>query len=293
MRHEFGTKVFKVSLDAGFTCPNRDGTKGTGGCAFCSAAGSGDFAGDRTMDISSQFRRVKEIMHRKWPNAKYIGYFQAFTNTYAPARYLRQLYDSILKENGVVGISVATRPDCLPDDILDMLGEINRETYLWVELGLQTLHQSTARLLNLGYDGSDFVQALKALRQRGIRVCPHIILGLPGETYDMMMETARALSLLDIQGIKMHLLHVMRETNLALMYERGEFELLTQDEYVSLVVDILEILPPPVVIHRVTGDSPREALIGPEWSLRKWEVLNGIDKELLRRDTWQGKLFNG
>ncbi len=293
MRHEFGTKVFKVSLDAGFTCPNRDGTKGTGGCAFCSAAGSGDFAGDRTMDISSQFRRVKEIMHRKWPNAKYIGYFQAFTNTYAPARYLRQLYDSILKENGVVGISVATRPDCLPDDILDMLGEINRETYLWVELGLQTLHQSTARLMNLGYDGSDFVQALKALRQRGIRVCPHIILGLPGETYDMMMETARALSLLDIQGIKMHLLHVMRETNLALMYERGEFELLTQDEYVSLVVDILEILPPPVVIHRVTGDSPREALIGPEWSLRKWEVLNGIDKELLRRDTWQGKLFNG
>lgn len=289
LRQEFGTKVFKVPLDAGLTCPNRDGTRGVGGCAFCSPAGSGDFAGDRALDIKSQFRQVKETMHRKWPNAKYIAYFQAFTNTYAPSQVLRGLYYSILEENGVVGISIATRPDCLPQDTLDLLEEINQQTYLWLELGLQSIHRSTAKDMNLGYGWTEFAQAWQSLRKRDIRVCPHIILGLPGEDYRMMIETASVLASLDTQGIKIHLLHVMRSTRLETMYRQGRFELLTQDEYVKLVVDILEILPPEMVVHRLTGDSPRETLIGPEWSLKKWEVLNSIDKELRRRDTWQGK----
>lgn len=293
LRQEFGTKVFKVALDAGFTCPNRDGSKGVGGCAFCSPAGSGDFAGNRMLDISSQFRQVKEMMHHKWPHAQYIAYFQAFTNTYAPSQVLRELYYSILEESGVVGLSIATRPDCLPEDTLNLLEEINHRTYLWLELGLQSIHQSTAQAMNLGYGWPDFVQALQGLRQRSIRVCPHIILGLPGEDYEMMMETARVLASLDIQGIKIHLLHVMRDTRLETMYRQGGFRLLTQEEYVRLVVDILEILPPHIVVHRLTGDSPRETLIGPEWSLKKWEVLNSIDAELLRRDTWQGKHHQG
>lgn len=293
LRQKFGAKVFKVALDAGFTCPNRDGSKGVGGCAFCSPAGSGDFAGSRALDIRSQFRQVKDMMHQKWPHAQYIAYFQAFTNTYAPSQVLREIYYSILEENGVVGLSIATRPDCLPEDTLDLLEEINRRTYLWLELGLQSIHRSTARAMNLGYGWADFAEALGGLRRRGIRVCPHIILGLPGEDYEMMMETARVLASLDIQGIKIHLLHVMRGTRLEATYRQGGFRLLTQEEYVRLVVDILEILPPHVVVHRLTGDSPRETLIGPEWSLKKWEVLNSIDAELLRRDTWQGKFYQG
>jgi len=293
LRQKFGTKVFKVALDAGFTCPNRDGSKGGGGCLFCSPAGSGDFAGDRSLDIRSQFCQVKEMMHKKWPHAQYIAYFQAFTNTYAPAPVLRELYYSILEESGVVGLSIATRADCLPEDTLNLLEEVNQQTYLWLELGLQSIHPSTAQAMNLGYGWADFVEALGGLRRRGIRVCPHIILGLPGEDYRMMMETARALSSLDIQGIKIHLLHVMRDTRLEAMYRQGQFELLTREEYVRLVVDILEILPPQIVIHRLTGDSPRETLIGPEWSLKKWEVLNSIDAELLRRDSWQGKYYQG
>ncbi|MGI6550355.1 MAG: TIGR01212 family radical SAM protein [Syntrophomonadales bacterium] len=293
LRQEFGTKVFKVSLDAGFTCPNRDGTRGVGGCAFCSPAGSGDFAGARALSIKSQFHQVREMMHRKWPQAKYIAYFQAFTNTYAPSPVLRELYYSILEENGVVGISIATRPDCLSEDTLDLLAELNQKTYLWLELGLQTVHRATADAMNLGYGWDEFVKALGGLRKRGIRVCPHIILGLPGEDRGMMMETASVLASRDIQGIKIHLLHVMRGTRLETLYRQGGFELLTQDEYIRLVVDILEILPPEIVIHRLTGDSPREALIGPEWSLKKWEVLNSIDAELRRRDTWQGKFHHG
>ena len=293
LRQKFGTKVFKVALDAGFTCPNRDGSKGVGGCAFCSPAGSGDFAGDRSLDVRTQFRQMKEMMHKKWPHAQYIAYFQAFTNTYAPAPVLRELYYSILEDDGLVGISIATRPDCLPEDTLNLLEELNQQTYLWLELGLQTIHRSTAQAMNLGYGWADFVGSLEGLRRRGIRVCPHIILGLPGEDYRMMMETAQALASLDIQGIKIHLLHVMRDTRLEAMYRQGQFELLTREEYVRLVVDILEILPPDLVIHRLTGDSPRETLIGPEWSLKKWEVLNSIDAELLRRDSWQGKYYQG
>lgn len=290
LRQRFGTKVFKVPLNAGFTCPNRDGTKGWGGCAFCGPQGAGEFAGKSCLGLADQFNLVREMMHRKWPQAKYIAYFQPFTNTYAPPEVLKQKYQEVLDLEGVVGISIATRPDCLPSGVLEVISEINRKTYLWVELGLQTIHEDTARLLNLGYNAEDFSRALKSLRERDIMVCPHIILGLPGETKEMMLKTAEYLSGQDIQGLKIHLLYVMEGTLLARWYREGAFSPLGREEYVSLVVDILEILPPSVVIHRLTGDSPRESLVAPLWSLNKWEVLNEIDRELVRRDTYQGRM---
>lgn len=290
LRHRFGGKVFKVSLDAGLTCPNRDGTVGTGGCVFCSARGSGDFAGDQALDLIQQFRTVRDQMHQKWPKAKYLAYFQAFSNTYAPADVLRKIYEKMLKEEGVVGLSIATRPDCLPLPVLDLLSELNERTYLWLELGLQTIHEQTRRELNIGSDYPVFLNAVEQLSQRRIAICAHIILGLPGETAADMMATGRAVAGLPIQGIKIHLLHLMRGTQLARRYESEPFPFLDQDDYVRLVVDLLEILPPEMVIHRLTGDSPRDTIIGPMWSLKKWEVLNAIDAELSRRDTWQGRL---
>lgn len=291
LRETFGQKVFKVPLDAGFTCPNRDGTRGRGGCLFCSPHGSGDFAGDRRLSLSEQFQQVRGLLHRKWPQALYIAYFQAFTNTYASVSRLRELYYSVLKEAGVVGISIATRPDCLPDDVLRLLTELNESTYLWVELGMQTVHEGTARAMNLGYSLSDVEDAVRRLKNQGIRVCLHIILGLPGETREMMLETARHVAGMNVQGIKIHLLHVMKNTGLEKMYLEGQFRCLERDEYIKLVADILEILPPEMIVHRVTGDSPREALVAPQWSLKKWEILNDIDRELERRDSWQGKYY--
>lgn len=289
LRQIFGEKVFKVPLDAGFTCPNRDGKVATGGCIFCSAKGSGDYAGNRAVGLTEQFQQVRATMHKKWPRAKYIGYFQAFTNTYAPIGVLKEMYENILAQEGVVGLSVATRPDCLGDDVIELLAEFNEKTYLWVELGLQTLKEETGRLINRGYDNQCFLSAVEKLRAQNINTCVHIILGLPGETEADMMSTARAVAKLPVQGIKIHLLHLMQGTPLVELYEKGGLQLMDQETYTRLVVDILEILPPEVVIHRMTGDSPRSLLIEPRWSLRKWEVLNGIDAELVRRGSWQGK----
>jgi radical SAM protein (TIGR01212 family) len=293
MRKQFGGKVFKVMLDAGFTCPNRDGTIATGGCTFCSARGSGDFAGSRRDDLVTQFRKVSDLQHRKWPDAKYIGYFQAYTNTYAPVEELREYYETVLALPGVVGLSIATRPDCLPDDVVDYLAELNERTYLWVEMGLQTVHESTSQLINRAHDTQCYVDAVTRLRRRGIRVCAHIIYGLPQETREMMLDTGRAVAAMDVQGIKIHLLHLMRKTPMVKQYEAGLLRFLEKDEYVGLVVDTLEMLPPEMIVHRLTGDAPRELLIGPMWSLKKWEVLNAIDAELVRRDTWQGKHWRG
>lgn len=289
LRHRFGEKVFKVSLDAGLSCPNRDGTVGVGGCAFCSARGAGDFAGDKSLALVEQFQTVRDQMHQKWPRAKYIAYFQAFTNTYAPVGTLREMYESVLKEDGVVGLSIATRPDCLPPPVLDLLSELNERTYLWLELGLQTIHARTRRELNIGSDYEVFLAAVAELSRRDIATCAHIILGLPGESAADMLETAQAMAGLPIKGVKIHLLHLMRGTQLARRYKQTPFPFLTREEYVRLVADILEILPPAMVIHRLTGDSPRDTIIGPMWSLKKWEILNAIDDELSRRDTWQGK----
>jgi hypothetical protein len=289
MRRQFQTKVFKVMLDAGFTCPNRDGRIAIGGCTFCSARGSGDFAGRRRDDLVIQFAQIRDRQHRKWPDAKYIGYFQAYTNTYAPVERLRECYEVILEQPNVVGLSIATRPDCLPDDVVDYLAELNERTYLWLELGLQTVHESTSRLINRAHDTQCFLDAVGKLRKHKIRTCAHIIYGLPGETREMMMETGKAVAGMDVQGIKIHLLHLMKKTPMVKQYEAGLLRFLERDEYVNLVVDTLELLPPDMIVHRLTGDAPRDLLIGPMWSLKKWEVLNAIDRELERRNTWQGK----
>jgi radical SAM protein (TIGR01212 family) len=289
LQRKFGQKVFKIPLDAGFTCPNRDGTLSREGCYFCSPRGSGDFAGNPALPIKAQFGQLKKIMHRKWHEGKYIAFFQAFTNTYAPVNRLRQLYQEALNQPGVVGLAIATRPDCLGEDVLDLLEEINQQYYLWIELGLQTIHAETARRVNLHYDFSIFMDALEKLQKRSIETCVHIILGLPGESHDQMLETGKVVTSLSIQGLKIHLLHLMKNTPLVKIYTENQLKILTRDEYVKLVVDILEMTPPEVVIHRLTGDSPRETLIEPKWSLRKWEVLNSIDDELIRRNSWQGK----
>lgn len=292
LREIFGEKIFKVSLDAGFTCPNRDGMLGRDGCVYCSARGSGDFAGKQGLSIHEQFLEVTARMKKKWPAASYIAYFQAYTNTYAPVKRLREVYEEALAEEKVVGLSISTRPDCLPEDVLDYLEELNQRTYLWVELGLQSIHDRTMKSIGRGHNYAQFIKGLEQLRARGIRVCAHVILGLPGETKEDILATGQAAARLPLQGIKLHLLHVLKGTPLGLIYQREPFPLLTKEEYVSLVADILEILPPEMVIHRLTGDGPPEDLIGPLWSRKKWEVLNAIDAELERRDTWQGKKAN-
>ena len=288
LREVFGGKVFKVAIDGGFTCPNRDGTAARYGCTFCSQLGSGDFAGDRRDALAQQFQTVKNRMHTKWRHGKYIGYFQAFTNTYAPVSELREKFEVILEQEGVVGLAIATRPDCLPDEVVDYLAELHDRTYLWVELGLQSIHERTAEIVNRAHDFSCFQDGVDKLRARGIRVCAHIINGLPLETHEMMMQTARAVAGLDIQGIKIHLLHLMKRTGMVKQYDEGLVRLLEKDEYVRLVCDQLEVLPPEMIIHRLTGDAPRDLLIGPAWSLKKWEVLNAIDHELQRRGSYQG-----
>ncbi|WP_078430077.1 TIGR01212 family radical SAM protein [Alkalihalobacterium alkalinitrilicum] len=291
LRQQFGEKVFKVPLDAGFDCPNRDGQVASGGCTFCSERGSGDFAGDRKDDLVTQFHTIKDRMHRKWKSGKYIGYFQAYSNTYAPVNELREMYEVILKQEGVVGLSIATRPDCLPDDVVEYLAELNERTYLWVELGLQTVHERTALLINRAHDYQCYVDGVNKLRKHGIRVCSHIINGLPLETTEMMKQTVEEVTKLDIQGIKIHLLHLMKKTPMVKQYEKGLVQFMDFNEYVNLVVDQLEMLPPHVVIHRLTGDGPADMVIGPMWSLKKWDVLNAIEAELNRRDTWQGKFY--
>lgn len=291
LRQRYGEKVFKVPLDAGFTCPNRDGTLSYEGCLFCSPRGSGDFAGARCLDISEQFEEVKQVMHNKWPLAKYIAYFQAFSNTYDQPERLRRIYLQAAALPGVVGLAIATRPDCLPLQIIEVLNEVNQHVHLWVELGLQTIHQSTGLAMNLHYNRTDFEKALCLLRSYQIETCAHIILGLPGESCQEMLETAQFVAQSPVQGIKIHLLHVMKDTPLGRMYHNKAFEILDQEQYVNLVVDILEILPKEMVIHRLTGDSPRDALLAPLWSLKKWEILNRIDQLLLQRDTWQGKRY--
>lgn len=290
LRDRFGEKVFKISLDAGFTCPNRDGRVSRGGCIFCSARGSGDFAGTAE-NLAEQFHEVKDMMNKKWKSGKYIAYFQAYTNTYADVDTLREKYYSILNLEDVVGIAIATRPDCLPEDVLELLSELNRKTFLWVELGLQTVHDRTSKLINRGYGLEVYTDAVRELKKRGIEVVTHAILGLPGESRKDMLETVDFVSNSGTQGIKLHLLHLLEGTRLVRMYEKGEFELMGLEEYVETVADCIERIPDGMVIHRITGDGPRDTLIGPRWSLKKFEVINAIEHLLMDRDTWQGKKF--
>jgi radical SAM protein (TIGR01212 family) len=291
LREQFGEKVMKISLDGGFTCPNRDGFVTYGGCTFCSSSGSGDYAGNRAEPLSEQFEKIKIRMHDKWKSGKYIAYFQAFTNTYAPVSVLKEKFEEAISYENVVGISIGTRPDCLPDDVIEYLAELNKRTYLWIEMGLQTIHDTTAKLINRAYNYETYKKAVEKLRKHNIRVCCHIIDGLPLENEEMMLETVREISQLDIQGVKIHLLHLLKDTPMVKQYERGDLKLMEKDDYVRLVVKQLELIPPEIIIHRLTGDGPRDLMIGPMWSLKKWEVLNAIDAELLAQDTWQGKKF--
>ncbi|SKA93205.1 hypothetical protein SAMN05443428_11367 [Caloramator quimbayensis] len=290
LREKFNEKVFKISLDAGFSCPNRDGKISKGGCIFCSERGSGDFTG-KSSDIIEQFYEVKEMMNKKWKSGKYIAYFQAYTNTYAPIEVLREKYYSILNLKDVVGIAIATRPDCLSLEVLELLSEINKKTYLWVELGLQTISDETAKIINRGYSLETYIKAVNELKKRDIDVVTHVIFGLLGETKEDMLKTVEFVANTKTQGIKIHLLHLMKGTRLVDYYKEGKLKFLSFDEYVDLVVSSINILPENMVIHRLTGDSPRELLIGPMWSLKKWEVLNEIDRRLDEKDIWQGKNY--
>lgn len=292
LRNTFGEKVFKVSLNGGFTCPNLDGKVSRGGCTYCSNSGSGDFAGNPASPLSEQFNEIKAMMHKKWPNAKYIGYFQAFTNTYAPVDILKEKYETILALDDVIGLSISTRPDCLEDDVVEYLGELNKRTNLWVELGLQTIHDSTSKLINRGHDYDEFLKGLEKLKAKNIKVIVHIINGLPGEDYNMMMETAKAVANMGVDGIKIHLLHVIKDTPMEKMLQKGMLTLMNQEEYINLVCDQLEILPETMIVHRLTGDGKRDELVGPLWSLKKWEVLNAIDDELKKRNSYQGIKYN-
>ncbi len=287
-KHKFNSKVFKVSLNANFTCPNKDGKVGTLGCIYCSKSGSGEYAGNKNKDLITQFNEVKEMMHKKWKSAKYIGYFQANTNTYAPLNVLKEKYETILKLDNVVGLNIATRPDSISDECLDYLEELSKRTYLTIELGLQTIHDKTSKLINRCHSLKCFHDMVLKLRKRNINVVVHIINGLPYETKEMMIETVKYLSKLDIQGIKIHMLSILKNTPLATMYEKEPFHLLTKEEYINIVCDQIEYLREDIVINRITGDPKKSDLIAPDWLIKKVDVLNGIDKEMKKRNSYQG-----
>ena len=291
LRNKFNEKIYKISLDGGFTCPNRDGKVAKGGCTFCSARGSGDYAGSRILSINEQFADRKKMMEKKWKDGKYIAYFQAYTNTYAPVEELRQKYEEAISQENVVALSIATRPDCLDDDVVDLLEEISKKTYLWGELGLQTVNDESARNFNRGYDFEVFKEGIKKLQDRNIEVVVHTIFGLPGETKEDMLKTVDYVAHSGAQGIKFHLLHLMKGTQMVKQYESGELQLLSQEDYIDLICKGIAMLPQEMVVHRLTGDAPRESLIGPMWSLKKWEVLNSIDKALEDNDIYQGKNY--
>ncbi len=285
---KFNSKVFKISLNAGFSCPNIDGTVGYGGCIYCSKTGSGEFAGNKEDNIVKQFNEIKEIMHKKWPKAKYIGYFQARTNTYAPVEELKKVYEPILKQDNVVGLNIATRPDAITDECLNYLEDLNKRTYLTIELGLQTTKESTSKLINRCHTLKCFENMVKELRKRNIDVVVHIINGLPYETKEDMLNTVKYLNKLDIQGIKIHMLSVIKDTPLEKMYKEEKFHLLTKEEYIDIVVEQLKYLREEIVIHRITGDPKLDELIEPDWLVKKFCVLNDIDKEMVKQDTYQG-----
>ncbi len=291
LKQKYSGKVAKISLDAGFTCPNIDGTKGVGGCTYCSGRGSGDFAGDPRLSIREQFFAVAKRMQEKWASLRYIPYFQAFTNTYAPVPVLRRLYEEALSLPDVVGLAIATRADCISDEAADLLQELSRRTDLVVELGLQSVFDETGERIHRCHTFADFLAGFAKLSQRNIPVCVHIINGLPGETPAMMLHTANTIARLPLHSVKIHLLHVLRGTKMAEEYERGEFSLLSREDYVQIVCNQLEVLSPRTVIQRLTGDGKAEDLIGPMWSLKKLVVMNEIDKELRRRNSWQGKFY--
>ena len=292
LRQKFGRKCCKVVLDGGFTCPNRDGTISEKGCTFCSPRGSGDFCAERSLTIAEQFSIVRTRLQKKWPQAVYLAYFQAYCNTYAPLEILREKYEEALKQPGVVGINIATRADCIEQDVLSYLGELNKKTVLTIELGLQSIHDETLRKINRGHDFACFLKTYAALKSAGISVCIHIINGLPGETEAMMLQTAESLAKLRPPCVKFHMLNILKETELAEEYQNRPFSLLTRDAYIDIVCRQIEMLPQETVIGRICGDAGEDSLIAPNWTRKKFMVLNEVDKWFARRNSMQGYFYS-
>lgn len=289
LKNRFGSKVVKLSIDGGFTCPNRDGSKGYGGCAFCSAEGSGETSSG-SGNIDKDLDRQIQLLSDKWPDAKYIAYFQSHTNTYAPADELREKFDRALSHPGIVGLAVSTRPDCLPGDVMNLLSDLNKRTFLWVELGLQTIHEKTASEMNLLYTPNDYENALTKLNSNDIRAVTHLILGLPNETKDMMLQSVKYVCQKNIFGIKLHMLNLVKGS--AMEKTHPEYVSFSSiDEYTDLLINAVELIPPEITVHRISADAPRNILISPEWSYKKRTILNSIHKKMREKNTWQGRLL--
>lgn len=288
---KFNSKVAKISLNGNFTCPNIDGTKGIGGCIYCSKTGSGEFGGNINDDIVTQFNKIKKIINNKWQGL-YIGYFQARSNTYAPVEELKEKFEPILKQDKVIGLSIATRCDAITEECLNYLEDLNKRTYLTIELGLQTIHEKTSNLINRCHTLEEFETMVNKLRKRNIDIVVHIINGLPHETKEMMLQTAKYLNKLDIQGVKIHMLNIIKDTPLEKYFNKTKFHILTKDEYIDIVINQLELLDDKIVIHRITSDPDPKNLIEPKWLLKKISILNDIDKEMVKRNTYQSKKYN-
>ena len=293
LQKRFGEKVYKITLNGGMSCPNRDGTLGSRGCIFCSAGGSGDFAADPSQSVSAQIESQMALIQKKRPVQKFIAYFQAYTNTYAPISYLRPLFLEAIRHPGVVALSIGTRPDCLGDDVLALLSELNTIKPVWVELGLQTIHEESAARIQRGYSLPVFENAVRELKAAGLTVIVHVILGLPDETKAQMLDTVRYLADFQpaIDGIKLQLLHILRGTKLAELYEQAPFPVFSMDEYIELLIECIRLLPPDMVIHRISGDGPKKLLVAPEWSGNKRAFLNTFSKALRKSGCFQGQDF--
>ena len=293
LKEKFNEKIYKVSLDGGFTCPNRDGKVSRGGCIFCSENGSGDFTATKLKSIHAQIEEQIDLVSKKYKGDKYIAYFQNFTNTYAEVSYLRKIYEEALSHEKIVGLAIATRPDCLEDDVLELLAELNKKTFLWVELGLQTLNDDVAKYFNRAYETEIYKEVSGKLNRLNIKFVTHIIIGLPKEENDDYLKTAIFAQNCGTWGIKLHLMYVVKNTPLEKLYLNGDLKVNTKEEYVEKVVNVLENISSEIVVHRLTGDGDRETLVAPLWSIKKIDVLNSIHKELKRRNTYQGKLYYG
>lgn len=291
LKEKFGEKTMKISLDGGFSCPNRDGTLSYKGCIFCSEKGSGDFAGSRCKSITDQFTDIKEMMNKKWAKGKYIAYFQAFTNTYDTLDNLRIKYTEAINLPDVVGLAIATRPDCLDEEKVKLLSEISKKVFLFIELGLQTSNENTAKIINRGYENRVYEDSMALLRKYSIPSVTHVIFGLPSEKREDMIESVKYIVKNKSWGIKFHLLHLMKNTPLVNLYDEGKLTFLEREEYIDLICESIGLLSNDMCVHRLTGDSPRDLLIGPMWSLKKWEILNAIDKRLKDLNIWQGKNY--
>ena len=287
-KNKFGIKVFKVSLNGGFSCPNLDGTVGFGGCIYCSKSGSGEFGGNKDKSLTEQFYEMKDVVNKKHIPCKYIGYFQARTNTHADLETLKKKYEEVLSLPDVIGLNIATRCDAISDECLDYLTELNKRTFLTIELGLQTIHERTSKLINRCHTLEQFDSMVKKLRERHINVVVHIINGLPYETEGMMLDTVRHINTLDVQGIKIHMLHIIKDTPMEDLYLKECFHVLSKEEYIDIVVKQLEILDPKIIVNRITSDPDKDTLLEPVWLTEKCQLLNDIDKEMTKRNTYQG-----